>query len=460
MKITKKRVLAAIMAIVLVGTTPMAVIAEGNIKSQGRFIFKNGEAALYSSDLRYLNDKVEEQITAIAEGKSNLKTAIEAKGVSVTSESAVPTFAELISGVKCIGTLGDASVGDVLSGKMFYTSEGYQYGEMPNWTGETFDLDKTNIEVNNQIVSIAIPKEGFYNTASRLVFNASDIFNSFIKLNGNVTPNQVLAGKTYYSTSSSLETGTMTDYTGKTQNANLTVSGTAGIVSIPQNGYYDKSSKLAVALDLSKIVNLTGTASASQVLAGQTFYSKSTTPEMGTMPNHAGKTQQATMTSNGDTGTVTIPAAGYYDTGASLSFDMAVNNKHWYDIGYSEGYLSGKEIIHGMGELVPFSGNESKSFLTISGLTPGEEYTVILSMYVSNNVKGDMLHDITFSDVSSQTPVYDSAIVTNDPNTGLENSSGQVYIVKIKPLSNTVTVSGSYPYNRDRQWIAHYTVTK
>ena len=248
MRITKKRVLAAFMAVALVGSVPAVAMADDAIKSQGNFNFKNGEAVFYSSDLHYLNSKVEEQITAVTEGKNSIANAIESKGAEVTSEATVPTFLELVSGINNIGTDGTAGVGDVLAGETFYTAEGYKEGKMQNLAGETFDLAKSNIEVNNQTVSISVPIEGFYNTSSKLAFNAADVFNSVIKLNGNVKPNQVLAGKTYHSTSPVVETGTMPDYAGKTQNANISVNGTTGTVSVPSEGHFDTSSAFTVDL--------------------------------------------------------------------------------------------------------------------------------------------------------------------------------------------------------------------
>lgn len=248
MRITKKKVLAACMAVALMGSVPAVAMADDAIKSQGNFNFKNGEAVFYSSDLHYLNSKVEEQITAVTEGKKSIVNAIESKGAEVTSEASVPTFLELVSGINNIGTLGTAGAGEVLAGETFYTAEGYKYGQMKNLAGGTFNLAKANIEVNEQTVTVTVPENGFYNTSSKLAFNAADVFNSVIKLNGNVKPNQVLAGKTYHSTSPVVETGTMPDYAGKTQNANISVNGTTGTVNIPADGHYDTSSAFAVDL--------------------------------------------------------------------------------------------------------------------------------------------------------------------------------------------------------------------
>lgn len=246
MRITKKKVLAAFMTVALVGSVPAVAMADDAIKSQGNFNFKNGEAVFYSSDLHYLNSKVEEQITAVTEGKNSIANAIESKGAEVTSESTVPTFLELVSGINSIGTLGTAGVGDVLAGETFYNGTEYSKGVMINHAGEMIEVDSVSISNKQGVISITDP--GYYDTDSKLVFNAEDVFNSVIKFSGNVKPNQVLAGKTYHSTSPVVETGTMPDYAGKAQNANISVNGTTGTVSIPSEGYYDTSSALNVNL--------------------------------------------------------------------------------------------------------------------------------------------------------------------------------------------------------------------
>lgn len=251
LKPTKKKVLATIAVVALVITTPVVVMANGAIKSQGNFNFMNGEAVFYSSDLRYLDSKVEEQITAITEGKNNIANAIESKGVEVTSESTIPTFLELVSGINSIGTLGTAGVGDVLAGETFYTSEGYKEGKMINYAGKTIEMD-TNVKVTGNRGSFNMPDSGYYDTSSILTFTLDP--SSFSNLTGNATESKVLTGYTFYNTDSNHKiTGTMKDYSNINQSVPMSSNGNIGTINIPSQGYYNTSS--ALSFDMSNLIS-------------------------------------------------------------------------------------------------------------------------------------------------------------------------------------------------------------
>lgn len=82
---------------------------------------------------------------------------------------------------------------------------------------------------------------------------------------------------------------------------------------------------------------LTGNTQAAYVLSGTTFYNNSFTKQTGTMINKSGSSSSANVTVNGNTGTVPIPANGYYDTSSNLTIDLTSNNNYYYEQGKAEG---------------------------------------------------------------------------------------------------------------------------
>ena len=158
MKLTKKRVAGVCLTLALLGGTTMAAMADDVIKSQGKFIFNQGEAAFYASDLRYLNDKVNEQIEAVSQGKTSLAQTIAGKGVSVQGASSVPTFSELNTAIAGIGSGSTVGAGDVLSGKFFYNGSGYTEGQVQNWSGQVFQLVNDSVSVSNGKVTVKVPE--------------------------------------------------------------------------------------------------------------------------------------------------------------------------------------------------------------------------------------------------------------------------------------------------------------
>lgn len=84
-------------------------------------------------------------------------------------------------------------------------------------------------------------------------------------------------------------------------------------------------------------LTLTGNTQAAYVLSGTTFYTNSLTKQTGTMINKSGSASATNVTVNGNTGTVPIPANGYYDTSSKLTIDLTTNNNSYYEKGYSDG---------------------------------------------------------------------------------------------------------------------------
>ena len=109
-----------------------------------------------------------------------------------------------------------------------------------------------------------------------------------------------------------------------------------------------------------------------------------------------------------------------------------------------------KTIIQGIGTQTTFY-NNTNEFLNINGLTAEETYTIILSMYGDNLTSGDMLQNITFSNATVDSIIYNESIVCG-------TGRGQIYIAKITCTSDIINIVATYPYNRSRNWIAHYVV--
>lgn len=82
-----------------------------------------------------------------------------------------------------------------------------------------------------------------------------------------------------------------------------------------------------------------GTAIASTTLAGKTYYN-GTGYTTGSMVDKSDSTATVTPAISGNTGTVTIPENGFYNTSAKLSFDLTSNNNYYYEQGYANGSKS------------------------------------------------------------------------------------------------------------------------
>lgn len=245
---------ALAVGILLAGAVSMESRATDPIKSQGNIHFDNStpndtsdDVYIHSGDLTYLNDKVEEQITLVTNGKNQLAQTAAGKGSPVTAAGSVPTFQELRDAVADIGTRGTAGAADVLRGKTIYNGTGYTTGSMKNHAGQPIPVE--NIVIDGDQGKIKIPDPGYYDGDTEIVFDIDVIRNDVANLTGNAETNQVLAGRTFYKDDAENKlTGTMADHSGNTQTAAMAASGTTGTVSIPAEGYYNTSSRLTVDL--------------------------------------------------------------------------------------------------------------------------------------------------------------------------------------------------------------------
>lgn len=147
---------------------------------------------------------------------------------------------------------GDAEVAEVLSGKTFYSNNGdIKTGTMTNYGDININIGVGGSETTNSA--------GYY----------SSITVKGPTLSGDAEETQVLDGKTFYSNSGTKKTGTMENK--GSINTNIGVGGSY----TNSAGYY---SSITI-----KGPTLSGTATASQVLSGYTFYSNSGTILTGTL---------------------------------------------------------------------------------------------------------------------------------------------------------------------------------
>lgn len=204
-----KKVMSVMALTVMVAGTSLPAAASDPIKSQGNIKFENGtpedssdDVLFYAEDLHYLDDKVEELIIAVTEGKKGIAEIAGKKGAVIGPVSDVPAFEELYKAVESIGTGGTAVEADILAGKTVYNGTGYATGTMPNKAGVSLPA---SVSVSNTVGTVSIPADGYYTTGSKLTFNISSIVN----LNGNASASSVLTGSTFYSNSLTRQTGTM-----------------------------------------------------------------------------------------------------------------------------------------------------------------------------------------------------------------------------------------------------------
>lgn len=128
---------------------------------------------------------------------------------------------------------------------------------------------------------------------------------------GTATAGHVLAGDTFNSATAGIEkTGTMPNNSGTTQSAVASIANSLLRLLIPVAGYYDTTAYLTADV---------GTATQAQVLSGKTFTSTAGVKNSGTMPDKSGASVQASAVTSDETNTyLTIPTAGFYNTGSKV----------------------------------------------------------------------------------------------------------------------------------------------
>jgi hypothetical protein len=112
-----------------------------------------------------VQQQLERCFKSASNGKSLVASAITGMGVETASDATYAVMAENITNIKTHE--GTATVDDVLIGKTFSNDEDMGLiGAMPNHSGES--LEVTNITQDSNYVYIPIPKNGYYNSNSKL----------------------------------------------------------------------------------------------------------------------------------------------------------------------------------------------------------------------------------------------------------------------------------------------------
>lgn len=227
---------------------------------------------------------------------------------------------------------GDAASANVLNGKTFYnTSTTKQTGSMTDRSGWT----ATGTMGSNT----TIPK-GYHD-------GTGYVYSPTVSLSGDAPNRYVLSGYTFYNSSTTKQSGSMTN------NGAWQKTGTAGGYTYIPEGYHNGNGYV---YSPSSSVTLSGNASASNVLSGKTFYSSSTTKQTGSMTNNGAWTKTGTAGStvyipegyhNGN-GYVTCPGANLSETqlwsnsspssdfaGNSISLSQSVSNFTYIKIVYA-----------------------------------------------------------------------------------------------------------------------------
>lgn len=205
--------------------------------------------------IKELTQKVEECFQSVSNGKALVASAITDKKVTTDATATFEEMANNIASLK-LGS-GNATAGDVLSGKTFTNSDGIEYtGEMPNNSNGT---KGSSMGKDENGVWVYFPY-GYYP-------NYGNTGNGYIYLNsdniGNAAAADVLSGKTFTSANGVKVKGTMTNQGAKTASLNC-----GGSYTIPA-GYHNGSGKVT-ANSLSS--QTSATAAAADIASGKTAW--------------------------------------------------------------------------------------------------------------------------------------------------------------------------------------------
>lgn len=113
-----------------------------------------------------VQDALDECFQSVSDGKALVASAITDKRVST---DATATFAKMAENIaKIVLGSGNATAGDVLSGKTFTNNDGVEYvGSMTNNAG-TSKSAAGSLDSTNSRVQLTIPANAYYSTASKL----------------------------------------------------------------------------------------------------------------------------------------------------------------------------------------------------------------------------------------------------------------------------------------------------
>lgn len=182
------------------------------------------------------------------DGRSSV--SIEPMDIAVslsTSDIDVGGQGNIYSNVHIPGVPGTASTADVLSSKTFSSQKAGigKYGTMSNYGDTTLSSSSINFTTNGsgiEVVDINIPKNGFYNTNSKLRCIASSVHP------GDATTDDVIEGKYFSSNEGRNLKGRISNHSGSTLilsgSSYSYVNGDYTYIKFPDKGVFDTKSLL------------------------------------------------------------------------------------------------------------------------------------------------------------------------------------------------------------------------
>ena len=323
---------------------------------------------------------------------------------------------------------GDASAGDILSGKKAYVDGSQVTGNISSKGAQTYTPGTSSQTITvGQYLSGTQTISGDADLTAAEIKDGVNIFNvvGTFPSDGTAVDTHVLATKTYYSTTSTKHTGSMPTRT--LSSANDTVNA----------GYYAATTLHAVDADLTAaeikdgtvIFGVTGTfpsdgnAAVADVLLGKTYYSNTSTKH---------------------TGSIASKGVATYTPGTS-SQTIAAGQ-----------YLSGAQTISGDADLTAVKIKDGTVIFGVTGTFPSDgnatDANVLATKTYYSNTSARHTGSIASKGVATYTPGTSSqTIAAGQYLSGTQTISGDADLTAVKIKDGTVIfgVTGTFPSDGD-----------